>query len=226
MSKVTGSGAAAWSPRAASIAIGSTAIALIALLALHIVSPEFDPSWRMVSEYAYGNHGWLLSLFFATWAIGTWSLAASLRPLTATSLGRVGLGFLVLAGIGEMMAAFFDINHPMHGPAAMLGIPSLAVAAVLLSIAVRRQGTLPKIPMWSAHMPWMSIVVMAAAMMAFMMSLSRAGIAMDPANGPLTDLPPGAIAFVGWANRLLVASYCLWVILAARSVVRATAVRP
>ena len=78
MSKVTGSEAAAWSPRAASIAIGSTAIALIALLALHIVSPEFDPSWRAVSEYANGKHGWLLSLFFATWAMGTesWTLAA------------------------------------------------------------------------------------------------------------------------------------------------------
>jgi hypothetical protein len=40
----------------ATIAIAATAISALALLVLHIVSPEYQPSWRMVSEYANGRH--------------------------------------------------------------------------------------------------------------------------------------------------------------------------
>lgn len=213
--------AAAWSPSLAQVAIGATGVALVALAALHVASPEFAPSWRMVSEYANGRYGWLLSIFFAAWAAGTWSLAAALWPLSATTLGRVGLAFLVLAGVGEMMAAFFDINHRLHGPAAMIGIPSLAVAAVLVSIAIARRGDIAAVPAWSAHLPWVSIVLMTVSMGLFMSSLSRAGVDLGAQSAPLTALPSGVIALAGWANRVLVVSYCVWVILAARSVARA-----
>jgi hypothetical protein len=37
-------------------------------------------------------------------------------------MGRCGILLLVLAGIGEVMAAFFDKNHRLHGPAAMFAI--------------------------------------------------------------------------------------------------------
>lgn len=40
---------------AAAIAISATAAAAALLAALHILSPEFSPAWRMVSEYANGG---------------------------------------------------------------------------------------------------------------------------------------------------------------------------
>ena len=43
----------------------------------------------------------------------------------ASTLGKVGLGVLILAGVGQVMGGLFDINHPLHGPAAMIG-PSQA----------------------------------------------------------------------------------------------------
>jgi hypothetical protein len=43
--------------------------------ALHILTQEFDPSWRMISEYALGHYGWLLSLTFLAWGFSTWALA-------------------------------------------------------------------------------------------------------------------------------------------------------
>ncbi len=49
------------------IAIAAAAGALILLALLHVVSPEFDPSWRMISEYANGRNGSILSLMFACW---------------------------------------------------------------------------------------------------------------------------------------------------------------
>ena len=105
---------------------------------LHVVSPEFAPSWRMVSEYANGQHRWLLTLVFSAWALSSFALLAALWPASATALGKVGLLFLLLAGIGQAMGARFDVNHPLHGAAAMIGIPSLCLAAVLLNLALAR----------------------------------------------------------------------------------------
>jgi hypothetical protein len=42
---------------------------LIFLTVLHILSPEYDPSFRMVSEYANGKYPWILVLMFECWAI-------------------------------------------------------------------------------------------------------------------------------------------------------------
>ena len=92
---------------------------------LHVLSPEFAPSWRMVSEYANGQYRWLLTLVFSAWALSSFALLAALWPASATTLGKVGLLFLLLAGIGQAMGALFDVNHPLHGAAAMIGIPSL-----------------------------------------------------------------------------------------------------
>jgi hypothetical protein len=58
---------------AAAMAVLATAAAFVSLVILHLVSPEFNPSWRMVSAYADGRHGWLLSIMFAAWGLGSLS---------------------------------------------------------------------------------------------------------------------------------------------------------
>ena len=202
------------------VAILATALAFTALAILHVVSPEFQPSWRMVSEYANGRHPWLLSVMFAAWALGSFALAMAVGPITHGWLGRTGLIFLIMAGIGEMMAAFFDVNHRLHGPAAIIGIPSLPIAAVLLTIALRRSSGLVAPPAWSMHVTWVSFVLMGAAMMLFMRSLSQAGVDLSAQAGPLAVLPAGVTPVVGWANRILIAAYMLWVVLTALLILR------
>ncbi len=54
---------------AARLSIGAVAATLLLLASLHILSPAFDPSFRMVSEYALGQYGWVLSLMFLAWGI-------------------------------------------------------------------------------------------------------------------------------------------------------------
>ena len=54
---------------AARLAIGAAAATLLLLASLHVLSPEFDPSFRMVSEYALGRDAWVLSLMFLAWGI-------------------------------------------------------------------------------------------------------------------------------------------------------------
>ena len=48
----------------ARVAIGTSVAVLVLLAILHILSPEFNPAWRMVSEYANGKYAWVLSLLF------------------------------------------------------------------------------------------------------------------------------------------------------------------
>ena len=208
---------------AAFLALGATAVSGAALLALHVVSPELAPSWRMVSEYANGRFPWLLTVVFAGWAISSFALAAALRPLSASTLGTIGLLFLLLAGVGQTMGGLFDINHRLHGPAAMIGIPSLCVAAVLVTIALSRRPGIDAPPTWSAHLPWMTFVAMIGALALFFSSLKAAGVDVAGQSRPLAELPAGVSGYVGWANRLLFATSYLWTVLASLSVLKANA---
>jgi hypothetical protein len=201
---------------AAWLAIGATFVSAIALVALHFLSPEFHPSWRMVSEYANGRHRWVLTVVFLTWALSSFALVIALQPSIGGWAGAAGLVLLALAGVGEAMGGFFDINHRLHGAAFAIGVPALPVAAILLTLAMRRSGL--DAPLWSALLPILSVIAMAVSMMMLFSSLKAAGITMTANSQPLPALPEGVSAWNGWANRLLFAAYYLWVIVAARAV--------
>ncbi|RPJ18786.1 MAG: DUF998 domain-containing protein, partial [Chloroflexi bacterium] len=119
---------------AARLAIAAGIAVLLLLGSLHVLSPEFDPSWRMVSEYANGRYAPVLSLMFIAWGISSWALALAIGSQVGTRAGKIGLIFLIIAGVGEAMASVFDVNHSLHGLAAMIGIHSLPVAAMLISV--------------------------------------------------------------------------------------------
>lgn len=213
---------AGWFAPAAYMAIVATTVSCGALLVLHLASPGFAPSWRMVSEYANGQHKWLLTMVFVAWALSSLALIAALWPLRETALGRIGLTFLLLGGIGQTMGALFDINHKLHGPAAMIGIPSLCIAAVLVTLALARRPDISAPPVWSAHLPWITFVLMIAAFMLFFSSLKAAGVDMFGQSEPLKELPTGVSGYVGWANRLLFAATYLWAALTSVAVIQAS----
>jgi len=212
-----------WLAPAAYAAIMATAISCAGLLLLHVISPEFAPSWRMVSEYANGQHNWVLMIVFVGWALSSFALVAALWPLWGTMLGKIGLALLLLGGFGQLMGGLFDINHKLHGPAAMIGIPALCIAAILITLALMRRPDISAPPIWSAHLPWIAFAMMIGAFILFFSSLKAAGVDMSGQSGPLKELPTGVSGYVGWANRALFAVSYLWVFLASLGVVRATA---
>ena len=67
------------------IAVGLSAAFLGFLFLLHILEPEFDPSWRMISEYELGRYGWLMSLAFICWSGSVLALIVALRPSLQTA---------------------------------------------------------------------------------------------------------------------------------------------
>lgn len=202
---------------AARLAIASGAAVLLLLASLHVLSPEFDPSWRMVSEYANGGYAWVLSLMFVAWAISSWALAFAIWSQVSTRAGRIGLIFLIAAGIGEAMASVFDVNHSLHGLAALIGIGSLPVAAMLISVSLSRTrewSTARRSLLWTANLTWISLLLMLASFAMLIVTYTQAG--GDMSAGAVTVLPPGVIALVGWANRLLIVVYCVWGLTVAR----------
>lgn len=118
------------------------------------------------------------------------------------------------------MAAAFDINHPLHTHAAILGMNGLPIAALIIGITFGRAGrwgSSRRLMLWLSNLPWISVVLMAVAMALFFASLSRAGIVITSGSKPLAELPAGVSAFGGWANRFLIVAYCAWAIAAAWS---------
>jgi hypothetical protein len=193
---------------AAWMAMASAAAVLILLAGLHVLSPEFDPSFRVVSEYANGRHSWVLSLMFIAWALSSWALVVAIWPQLNGIGGKISLGFLIAAGIGEAMASVFDINHPLHNLSGMIGVLSLPIAAMLISIRLGRSQPwlgAKKALLWTANLTWASLVLMFATLFIMIHGYTLAG---------------NRIVVVGWANRLLVVLYCVWVVTVAIHAIR------
>jgi len=170
----------------------------------------------MVSEYALGNYGWVLSLMFIAWAVSSWALAFTIWSQVRTRAGKIGLIFLIAAGVGEAMASAFDINHALHSVAAMIGILSLPVAAMLISASLSRTeawSAARKALLWTANLTWVSVVLMAGTFILLIVRYTQAGGEMTP---EVAALPAGVIAVVGWTNRFLIVAYCAWVMMVAR----------
>jgi hypothetical protein len=204
------------------LAIAASIATLLLLSILHVLSPEFDPSWHMVSEYANGQYGWVLSLMFAAWAISSWALAFAIRSQAGTRAAKIGLFFLIAAGIGEAMASVFDINHPLHGLAGFIGIGSLPIAAILISVSLGRTqawAAAKKSLLSTANLTWISVVLLIVSFIIMIVTYTQAGGDMNTTEVP-TSLPTGVIALVGWTNRFLIVAYCAWVITVAWQALR------
>jgi hypothetical membrane protein len=197
-------------PLAARVTFAAAVLSLLALGALHVLSPEFDPSWRMVSEYALGRYAWVLALMFLTQAVSSIALFFAIKSQIRTFGGKIGLFFLLAAGLGLILAAIFDWTSPLHGLAAIIGIPSQTIASIVLSVSLsRRQPQAPS--RWpllvTANLVWISLVVMQILLFT---GLARTGGQFGPE------------VLVGWPNRILIVAYCAWLLIAASQASRLT----
>ena len=160
--------------KAARFAVVTAITTLILIVILHIIKSDMAPSWHMISEYAIGEHGWVMKLAFFAWSLSCISLVASVRNQVATVGGRVGLFLLFIVGISIIMAGIFVMDSPqtpkdeltvhgnLHGLAATIGIPGQAIAAVLISLSLARNPSwkaAKRSIIWAAHFTWVSLVI-------------------------------------------------------------------
>ncbi len=209
---------------AAQLSIAMGIIEILLLAALHFLSPEFDPTWRVISEYALGNFSWVLSLLFISGTLNVWCLAYSLHKELVTMWGKIGLGFLIASGIGSALASVFEIPHPLHNLAGLIGVLSLPTASMLISFHLNR---IPKwsgsknIIKWTANLTWIGLLSFVISMIILMVTYTQSGGDMNVMPDAVVKLlPRGTIAFNGITNRILILLTPLWTIIVSRQFIR------
>lgn len=194
-------------------------VSLVCLATLHIVSSEFKPNFRMVSEYALGNYKWLLTIFFFCWGLCSISSGLMLWNVVTSGWAKFGVILLFVTGIGALMGGLFDVRHKLHGLSFGIGVPFLPIGALLISYHLIKKAEwqgYSSILLFLSHAVWVSLIFMATSMFLLFSSLKATGIVYGPDSPPLAELPKGVIGINGWANRLLVLCYLAYPILIAK----------
>jgi amino acid transporter len=97
-----------------------------------------------------------------------------------------------------------------------LGIPTFVIACLLISYHLKNKyewNENKKTLLLSAHLTWMSLVLVMITMIVMIVGFKNAGIAIGPGQKPPTSVPDGVIAIVGYANRILIVAFIYWLIL-------------
>jgi hypothetical protein len=196
---------------AAVYSVGATALTIGLVVLLHRLEPEFDPSWRMLSEYALGQYGVLMRAAFLAGGTGVIAVALAL----ARSAGPASLG-LVLVAIGPLGAAFIDTDpittprakvsrrstvHAALGSLFILGFP---VAATVAGISAAGDPAVGPLLAWTSVAPWIALVWFLGASVRY--------ARLDAQGAPE--------ARIGWPNRMNMLAYLGWVALAALTLLR------
>ena len=203
---------------AARITFWAAALFLVLLAVLHILKPEYDPSWRMISEYEIGRFGWVMQLAFFSLAIANVSAIAAVWSQAKSIIGYIRLGLLLVAATGLIIGGIFpsdpittdpealSASGKMHGLGGMLGIPVMPVSVALVSWALIRHNRAPasmRAWLWlTVGLVWLSFV--ALVFLAFVV-----------AKGKL-----GPDVLIGWPNRLFIIGCSLWLMVVASHAVQ------
>ncbi|HKQ48613.1 MAG TPA: DUF998 domain-containing protein [Phycisphaerae bacterium] len=132
----------------ATTAIACFAYALFALLLLHVLRPDFAPASHMISEYAIGRYGWVMTTCFLAMSCGCMMLLLGLaRSGPGSVVAWVGTILLGIPAIGLVVSAFFPMDSPgapstrsgeIHDNSFFVNVITIFLVTVLLSVGFGR----------------------------------------------------------------------------------------
>jgi len=191
---------------AATLSLIAGACFVLILAGLHLLEPEFDPTWRFISEYALGHYGWMMHLAFGLLAVSLFGVGVAIFSQVRTVVGYIGLVILGISSIGIAIAALFvtdpisatpdeaTFSGKMHSIGAALDYTP--VAALLLSFALIRNEAWRPI---RARM-FVATGIALAVMVLFMLQIPHDG-----------RFGPDVLA--GLYGRFLIVSYLGWLLI-------------
>jgi len=118
-----------------------------ALVVLHVLKPDYTVVDHMVSDYAVGRYGWIMTTAFASAALGCLMLGAGLLgggPVTWT--GRLGAILLLITSAGLTVTAIFPTDletapstrtGDIHAMSFFVNIVAILLSALLLGFSYR-----------------------------------------------------------------------------------------
>ena len=117
----------------------------VVLITLHFIRPDYTPIDHMISDYAVGRAGWLMTTAFVALGVGCLSLSLGLwRSGPKTIAALIARLLLIVVFIGLMVTATFatdletakDTQHgTIHTFSFLVNIVSISIAAFLLSLS-------------------------------------------------------------------------------------------
>jgi hypothetical membrane protein len=140
--------------------------------ALHFLEPEYDPRYRFMSEYAWSAHGWLMTTTFFVLGLAMFTVAVAVRNLYRPSRSaRVGFGLLVVGSVFICLAGVFR-GFPFHDVGGAVGLPSVVMAALLLSWSFRQASG------WRSFFPVALLIAlgMLAALLSMVVDVGMPGL--------------------------------------------------
>lgn len=191
---------------AARLSVISGVIFVILLGSLHLLEPEFDPTWRFISEYALGQFGWLMHLAFGLLALSLISTGIVILSQARHIAGYIGLAILGLSAVGIIIAAIFvtdpisvspddaTFSGKMHSIGATLDYTP--VAALLISFALARNEAWKAVRVRLFVTAGITIIIMAL----FILQIPQDG-----------QFGPDVLA--GLFGRILIVSYLGWILI-------------
>lgn len=202
---------------AAKISLWSAVISFVLLVVLHFLKPELEPSWRVISEYAIGNFGFLMVLSFLALSVSCFSLLWAIKSQVMGVWGKIGLFLLFVTAVGMAMAGIF-VTDPLtagadartdagrlHEIGAMLDV--LPLAALLIAFGLAKNAA------WKAKkqvLIWTAILTFVG-----LFTFIGATATMLPSDGKF-----GPEVMIGWPNRFLIVTYYIWLITVSTQVVK------
>src|SRR5687768_17747273 len=102
-------------PRATGASLAAIVLVLVtfaAVMALHLVRADLDPLRQVMSEYANGAHGVVMTVAFYAFGLSCIALAVRLRrDGVVHGLMRVVLVLLMMAGVGLLLSGMFEVGR-------------------------------------------------------------------------------------------------------------------
>ena len=182
---------------------------ILLLIVLHFLKPEFDPKWRMISEYEIGKYGWLMQIAFLSWGLSTLSvLLMLLRIGNGTFIIYIWLSILVLALFGAgifktdpIMETSKSLENKLHTICGSIVILTFPILATIICVRYIRQNVIniPGILIIFTILTWIT-------QFSFFTSITISQ-KKDPKAGRV-----GPTIYLGWPNRIMVLFYSLWLI--------------
>ena len=186
---------------------------VLLLVGLHVIEPEYDPTWRFVSEYALGRFGWVMSVAFSALAVSLLGTVVAVARHVRTVAGYLGLVIIAIAVAGLLIAAVFVTDPITTAPDAYSVSGRLHVLGASLDwspIGMVLSGwALSRTAGWRRHR---RVLLLTAALP---VALTLAFTAALPHDG---HYGPGVYA--GLIGRLMLVSYLGWIVTVSRLVLR------
>jgi hypothetical protein len=204
--------------RANNFTITATLVFLILLALLHVLKPENDPSWQLISEYQIGNFGWLMSIAFFSLAAAQMSFFLDVRKSEGGVAKGIALVLLPVVAMGFIVAGIFPPDSIMtprelysfsmwaHSIGALCAIPGMPLVVLLLTWSVFRNNR----SLSDLRIPGLLVILALVVWAAVIVWFTGSSLQRDAfESGVLLRYE-----WIGWPNRLFIVAYCVWLIVA------------